>query len=71
MEPQQVLTVEPGLYFIESLLADLRNSEFAKQVNWGKVETFKSFGGIRIEDNVLITADGHRNLTREAFAELA
>lgn len=71
MEERQVLTVEPGLYFIDSLLKDLKDSEFADKVNWKKVEAFKPFGGVRIEDNVLITKEGNRNLTREAFAELA
>ena len=65
-----MLTVEPGLYFIDSLLADIKSSEFDKQVNWKKIDEFKKFGGIRIEDDIVVTDKGHRNLTREAFDKL-
>ena len=70
IEASQVLTVEPGLYFIDSLLADIKSSEFDKQVNWKKIDEFKKFGGIRIEDDIVVTDKGHRNLTREAFDKL-
>lgn len=70
LEKSQVLTVEPGLYFIDSLLQDIKTSEFDNNVNWEKVEAFKKFGGIRIEDDIVVTKDGHRNLTREAFAKV-
>jgi len=63
-----VFTIEPGLYFIESLLADLQQSENAKYVNWTKVDEFRKFGGIRIEDDIVVTDAGHVNLTRQAFA---
>lgn len=66
----QVFTVEPGLYFIEPLLAELRDSKRASDVNWSRVEAFRPFGGIRIEDDVAVTAGGHENLTREAFGAL-
>jgi Xaa-Pro dipeptidase len=65
-----VFTIEPGLYFIESLLAELQKSENAKYVNWQKVDVFRKFGGIRIEDDVVVTETGRDNLTRTAFAEL-
>ena len=68
VEPSMVFTVEPGLYFIEPLLSDLKKSENAKYVNWPKVDAFRKFGGIRIEDDVAVTAKGHENLTRDAFA---
>jgi Xaa-Pro dipeptidase len=68
IDPRMVFTVEPGLYFIESLLADLQKSENAKYVNWTKVDEFRKFGGIRIEDDIVVTDDGHVNLTRQAFA---
>ena len=68
VEPSMVFTVEPGLYFIEPLLSDLKKSENAKYVNWPKVDAFRKFGGIRIEDDVAVTANGHENLTRDAFA---
>jgi Xaa-Pro aminopeptidase len=58
-----VMTVEPGCYFIPPLIdqwkAEGKNKEF---INYDLVETYKDFGGIRIEDDVLITADGHRLL---------
>lgn len=67
LEPGQVLTIEPGLYFIDSLLADLSSGPAGGAVDWPAVERLKRFGGIRIEDNVLVTAAGHENLTRPAF----
>ncbi|MGH9458093.1 MAG: Xaa-Pro dipeptidase [Thermoanaerobaculia bacterium] len=67
IEPGQVFTVEPGIYFIESLLADLR-SRGGKGVNWEKVDAMRKFGGVRIEDNVVVREDGVENLTRPAFA---
>jgi Xaa-Pro dipeptidase len=60
-----VVTIEPGLYFIDSLLARLRKDRAARRVNWRKLSALRKYGGIRIEDNVLVTATGHRNLTRE------
>lgn len=71
VEPGHVFTIEPGLYFIDSLLAELRASENAKFVNWDKVDAFRKYGGIRIEDNVLVTETGRENMTRIAFADVA
>ena len=68
IEARMVFTIEPGLYFIESLLGQLREGVHAKDVDWNKVDDFRKFGGIRIEDDVVVTESGHRNLTREAFA---
>jgi Xaa-Pro dipeptidase len=62
------LTIEPGLYFIESLLQELRADPAGAEVNWDRVEALLPLGGIRIEDNLLVTADGAENLTRDAFA---
>ena len=70
VEPGYVFTVEPGIYFIPSLLKDLAESEAGRDVNWPKVETLMPCGGIRIEDNVLVTSDGVENLTRPAFEAL-
>lgn len=69
LEPGNVLTIEPGIYFIESLLDELRASPGARHVNWSRVKELTPFGGIRIEDNLHITATGNENLTREAFAQ--
>lgn len=60
------ITVEPGLYFIEMLLKPMREAAATKAAfDWQLVEELKPLGGIRIEDDVIVTATGHRNLTRE------
>ncbi|MEM7080584.1 MAG: Xaa-Pro dipeptidase [Pseudomonadota bacterium] len=65
--PEMVFTIEPGLYFIDSLLAELKAE--AAPVNWDLVEFLRPYGGVRIEDNVRVLADGGvENLTRDAFA---
>lgn len=68
LEPGFVVTMEPGIYFIPSLLAPLRAGPLAHHVDWALVDRLQPCGGIRIEDNLVITREGHRNLTREAFA---
>ncbi len=68
VEAGQVFTIEPGLYFIPMLLDEARRSNAGGDVNWQRVEALAPCGGIRIEDNVVVTPDGVRNLTREAFA---
>ncbi len=70
IEIGNVFTIEPGLYFIPSLLNELRKQPGGKQVNWSKVESFIPFGGIRIEDNIAVHEHGNENLTRDAFAAL-
>ena len=58
-----VVTDEPGIYFIPALIDDWRKSgHCAEFLNFDLLETYKDFGGIRIEDDVLITADGCRFL---------
>ena len=71
VDPGHVFTIEPGLYFIDSLLSELRQSENAKFVNWEKVDAFRKYGGIRIEDDVVVNETGRENLTRDAFANVA
>jgi len=63
LKPGHVITVEPGCYFIPALIdewkAENKNAEF---INYDVLETYKDFGGIRIEDDVLVTPDGYRVL---------
>jgi len=68
IEVGQVFTIEPGIYLIDALLAPLRQDDRARLVDWGAIDALRAFGGIRIEDDVLVEATGVRNLTREAFA---
>lgn len=69
VEPSHVFTIEPGLYFTQPLLDELRKSENAKYINWKKVDDFRKYGGIRIEDDLVVTENGNENLTRQAFAK--
>ncbi|HEX5960089.1 MAG TPA: Xaa-Pro dipeptidase [Rhodanobacteraceae bacterium] len=68
LEAGMVTTIEPGLYFIDMLLAELQARPAARDVNWAKVDAFRKYGGIRIEDDVVCTEGDPLNLTREAFA---
>ncbi len=70
LEDDMVITIEPGLYVIDLLLEDLRDTPARSHVNWEAVDWLRPFGGIRIEDNVRVLADGAENLTRDAFAAL-
>ena len=63
LEEGFVLTDEPGIYFIPALIDDWKTSGHCKEfINFDKLETYKDFGGIRIEDDILITKDGCRFL---------
>ena len=63
LEEGFVLTDEPGIYFIPALIDDWKTSGHCKEfINFNKLETYKDFGGIRIEDDILITKDGCRFL---------
>lgn len=57
------MTDEPGCYFIPALI-DMWKSEgkFTEFINYDKAESYKDFGGIRIEDDILVTDDGHKVL---------
>lgn len=63
LEPGFVLTVEPGIYFIPELINLWRKDQLHTEfINYDKLEAYFNFGGIRIEDNVLITPENHRVL---------
>ena len=65
-----VMNIEPGLEFIEPRVRQWQEKGDAAAVNWDRVEALKPYGGIRIEDNVVVTETGSNNLTRQAFATL-
>jgi Xaa-Pro dipeptidase len=67
LEPGMVVTIEPGLYFIDMLLAGLKEKPASKDIDWARVDAFRKYGGIRIEDDVVCTEGEPENLTREAF----
>ena len=66
LEAGFVMTVEPGLYFVDALLDDPeRRAQHGDAVNWGEVARWRGLGGVRLEDDILISPDGHppENLT--------
>jgi len=64
IEPGMIITIEPGIYFnpvlIDKALAD---GTLSKYVNAEKLLQFRNFGGVRIEDDILITQNGYQVLT--------
>ncbi|WP_100639158.1 Xaa-Pro dipeptidase [Marinobacter salexigens] len=66
LEPGMVVTIEPGLYFIPSLLEPILSGPLGRHINRPLLQEMQGCGGIRIEDNVVVTDTGYRNLTREA-----
>lgn len=64
IETGNVFTIEPGFYFIPTLLEDLRTSERGADMNWSKIEAMMPFGGVRIEDDVVVSKQGIINLSR-------
>jgi Xaa-Pro dipeptidase len=65
MTAGQVVTIEPGIYFIPKLMKDALTGSHKTFVNEGLVRELMPFGGIRIEDDILITDRGPVNLTRD------
>ncbi len=66
IEANQVFTIEPGLYFIDSLLSELKQSAYAEMINWHNVDAMRPYGGIRIEDNIIVHKNHNENMTRDA-----
>jgi Xaa-Pro dipeptidase len=68
LEEDQVLTIEPGIYVIDMLQEQLAGTPGQAMVKQDRLDWLRPYGGIRIEDNVRVLADGCENLTRDAFA---
>jgi Xaa-Pro dipeptidase len=68
LEVDQVLTIEPGLYVIDMLQDSLVGSPGHAMIDQQRLDWLRPYGGIRIEDNVRVLAEGSENLTRDAFA---
>ena len=64
LAPNHVVTIEPGLYFIPMLLEPFRAGRHAAAFDWALVDTLVPCGGIRIEDDILVTEAGREDLTR-------
>lgn len=64
LETGHVITIEPGLYFIPTLLEPMRTGATRDLLNWKLLDVLISWGGIRIEDDILVTQNGYENLTR-------
>ncbi len=65
------ITNEPGIYFIPALIDSWKaQKKFADYINYGELEKFKSFGGIRLEDDVLVTPEGARLLGKRIPIEV-
>lgn len=63
LQPGYVLTVEPGIYFIPQLIKQWQSeNKFKEFINYEKVNEYLDFGGVRIEDNILVTKNSHRVL---------
>ncbi len=64
LAPRMVVTIEPGFYQVPGILGPARQSgQYDDAVNWDRLDAFATVRGIRIEDDVLITADGCETLT--------
>jgi Xaa-Pro dipeptidase len=64
LEPGHVVTIEPGLYFIPMLLEPFRSGAAAAAFDWPLIDALAPCGGIRIEDDILVTDGGREDLTR-------
>jgi len=61
LEPGFVFTIEPGIYFIPALIDQWKGEhKFEEFINYNRVESYKDFGGIRIEDDILVTNSGYK-----------
>jgi Xaa-Pro aminopeptidase len=66
LKPGHVITCEPGIYFIPALIDILKSEKkHLDFINYAKLEAYRTFGGIRIEDDVLVTKDGRKVLGKK------
>jgi Xaa-Pro dipeptidase len=66
LKENYLMTVEPGLYFIEALLEDNETRKnFRDQINWEEISHWVGIGGVRLEDDILVTQQGPQNLTSQ------
>ena len=68
LEVNHVMTIEPGIYVIDMLIANLEGTTGYDLIDQQMLDWLRPYGGIRIEDNVRVLDDGCENLTRDAFA---
>ncbi|KAM0352418.1 hypothetical protein ACHAPU_002085 [Fusarium lateritium] len=68
LQPNMIVTIEPGIYFCRPFIEGyfLNNSTHAKFINRELLETYYPVGGVRIEDDILVTSEGYENLTSGA-----
>jgi Xaa-Pro dipeptidase len=75
VEARQAFTIEPGIYFMDLLLGELAQSDLSRHINWNKVDSFRHFGGVRVEDCVVVHEDHIENRienqSRDAFRAIA
>lgn len=71
LEADHLITVEPGIYFIDILLKAEQSGSNRDKFNWPLIETLRPCGGIRIEDNVVVTKDQPLNITRKFLGDTA
>jgi Xaa-Pro aminopeptidase len=65
LKPGYVFTCEPGIYFIPELIDQWKaKKKFKNFIDYNKVDEYRDFGGIRIEDNILVTQTGYKVLGR-------
>jgi Xaa-Pro aminopeptidase len=66
LEAGNVVTIEPGIYFIPALIEQWKHNRICNQyINYNILDKYLNFGGIRIEDNVMVTASGSENLSAQ------
>ena len=67
-----VVTIEPGIYFVPEVLGGQEiRTRLGDSVNWQEAERWLGFGGIRIEDDVLVTSSGYESLSSAIPSEIA